>query len=94
MRKVFDMVSGGISMLGGLRPYSRDVIRGCTQLAAVLYVFSALLYLLAPFSVDYYVTRAHADGLAAVAPLVIGIGVVVGLIADLVMRRGEERVDR
>ena len=71
----------------GLHTFSRNVLKGCTQLTVIWYGLGALLHLLAPYTPDYFRTLLYRDSVFETAPVLFGVGDTLALISDIVLRR-------
>lgn len=76
--------------LRGLHKYSRDVIHGSFQFSVVLYIFAAVVYVIAPYSADYIRSMDYYQAALETAPVIFAAGIICGLLSDLVLRKKEE----
>ena len=74
-----------------LHPYSKNVIRGTFQFMCVLYLMAAVIYYLAPYVPDYFLAMKYYESLASIAPVTLGVGIIAGLLCDLVLRKEEKK---
>ncbi len=74
-----------------LHAFSRNIWSGCSQLAVVMAALAVVFDQLALSAADAFVMWDYAEGLAANAPVVWMIGILMGLLSDLVLRKKQPR---
>lgn len=79
---------------GRLHPFAKQVMWGCFQFNLVMYGFAAAYYVMAPYTNDYFDTLNYAKGLSEMAPVVLLVGLIVGLVSDLALRKSDEVEDK
>lgn len=72
-----------------LHVFSRNAIHGSLQFTVILYIFALVTDLIAPYTPDFFRTIAYRDAALEIAPVTLAAGIVVALLADLVLRRGD-----
>lgn len=70
-----------------IHKYAKDILHGSVQFTIVLYVFSAVIYLIAPYTADYMRSLLYFQSAIEIAPVVLAGGTVSALLCDLVMRK-------
>lgn len=70
-----------------LHKYAKDILHGSFQFTVVLYLFSAVVYFLAPITPDYMLSISYYEGAWKIAPVIMAGGIVSALLCDLVMRK-------
>lgn len=77
-----------------LHPYAKDILHGSFQFTVVLYIFSAVVYFLAPRTSDYMLSISYYEGAWAIAPVIMAGGIVSALLCDLVMRKKQPEQEK
>ena len=77
--------------MAALHPYSKNVMRGTFQFMCILYLMAAVIHCLAPYVPDYFLSFEYYEALIAVAPVTLGVGIIAGLLCDLVLRKEEKK---
>lgn len=72
-----------------LHKYAKDILHGSLQFTVVLYVFSAVVYFIAPNTPNYMLSISYYEGALKIAPVILAGGIVSALLCDLIMRKAE-----
>ncbi|HBT66047.1 MAG TPA: hypothetical protein DEB10_15460, partial [Ruminococcaceae bacterium] len=85
------MINDIISLLNTLKQllhlhkFSKDVIHGSAQFSALLYLFAAVIYLIAPYTSDYLMSVRYYQSALEIAPVILAGGIVSALLCDLIL---------
>ena len=74
-----------------MHSYSKNILRGTFQFMCILYLAAVVIRYLAPYVPDYFLAMEYYEALVAVAPVTMGVGIIAGLLCDLVLRREDRK---